>query len=160
MLQRPAGLFVAASLALAVASCHRPKHYDASVEVTRVSVLRKDEQGKPQTMDFEFSYVDCPGTQIEVIRGDKDFAACVSKFKVGEKVPVSIRHAWDDEGFYTYVVDKVGDCPRTPDPADEASFALVRECDDWLVNGARVGFQCRYIPEKKLIAQCPWFKRR
>jgi hypothetical protein len=154
-------LVVSASVvALAMAACHRPKHYEANVEVTRIAPIRKDDAGKPLTLDFEVSYLECPGTQIEVIRGGADFAACVSKYTVGEKVKVAIDHEWAEEGHYKWTVRKVGDCTRVPDPNDEASYAMVRECDDWNINGTRVGFQCKYIPEKKLVDKCPWFKRR
>ncbi len=140
--------------------CHKPKKYEADVEITRMAVVRKDEQGKPITLDFEMTYFACPGTQIEVIRGDAAFASCVMKHKVGEKVHVAIDHVWDPHGYRKHNVTKVGDCPRTLDPDDEASFTMVRECEDWQVNGAKVGFRCNYVPEKKLVEACPWFARR
>jgi hypothetical protein len=142
-----------------ITGCHRSKSYEANVEVTRSTPVRKNESGVPLTLDFELSYVDCPGTQVEVVRGDAAFAACVGKYKVGDRLGLAIEHVWAPEGHYTWVVRRVGDCPRTPDPNDEASYAMVRECDDWVVNGQRVGFQCRYVPEKKLIDKCPWFRR-
>jgi hypothetical protein len=150
-------VLVAASL---VAACHKSKSYTANVEVTRLAPVRKDENGSPVTLDFEFTYFECPGTQVEVIRGGKDFAACVSKYAVGTKVPIAIEHVWSDEGHYKWNVTKVGDCTRVQDPADEASYAMIRECADWKVNDQRVGFQCKYVPEKALIDKCPWFKRR
>lgn len=140
-------------------SCHRSKSYDAEVEVSRISVVRKDDSGKPATTDFEFSYVNCPGTQVETVRGDGKFSACVARYSVGQKVKVQLVHQWSDEGHYVSVVQKVGDCDRTVDPNDEASFTLLRECEDWEVNGARVGFQCSMKPEKGLLAKCPWFRR-
>jgi hypothetical protein len=156
---RERGAAVALACVLAC-GCHRPKHYDANVEVTRIAPVRKDEMGRALTLDLEVSYFECPGTQIEVLRGDAAFAACVGKYKVGEKLPVGIDHEWSSEGYYRWSVRRIGDCPRVPDPNDEASYAMVRECDDWLVNGQRVGFQCRYIPEQKLVDKCPWFRRR
>ncbi len=143
-----------------VTACHRTKPYESNVEVTRVTTVRKDEHGKPVTLDFEMSYSECPGTQTEVIRGDAAFAACVGKYKVGEKVKVAISHEWAPAGHYEWIVRKIGDCDRVPDPADEASYVMVRECDDWTVSGTKVGFQCKYIPEKKLVDKCPWFRRR
>jgi hypothetical protein len=151
--------FAVALAALLASGCHRTTHHEANVEVTRVSAVRKDEAGKVLTQDFEFSYVECPGTQIEVIRGDAEFAACTSKYAVGSKVPVAIEHKWAPEGVYKWTVTRVGDCARLPDPNDEASFAMVRECDDWKVNETRVGFQCKYAPEQKLLDKCPWFRR-
>lgn len=146
--------------ALVASACHRTTHHESNVEVTRVHSTRTDETGKPLTVDFEFNYVECPGTQTEVIRGDAKFAECTSKYKAGDKVKVAIEHKWGSEGVYKWTVTKVGDCERIPDPDDEASFAMVRECSDWEVNGTRVGFECKYQPEKKLIEKCPWFRRR
>lgn len=149
--------FAIASL-LPVAGCHRTKHYEATVEVTRMTAVRKDEMGAPLTMDVEISYVECPGTQIEVMRGGKEFAACIQqKAKVGDKVNVKIDHRWDPEGHYAFSVTEVQGCPRPPDPNDEASYKLVRECSDWTVNGTRVGFQCNYQNKKELNKKCPWF---
>ena len=141
-------------------ACHRSKQYESTVEVTRVQSVRKDENGVPITLDFEMTYVDCPGTQTEVVRGDAAFAACVTKYKVGDKVKVAISHDWAPEGLYKWTIRKIGDCERIPDANDEASYALVRECDDWVVNGSKVGFQCKYLPDKQLVDKCPWFRRR
>jgi len=143
-----------------VAACHRPKHYEADVEVTRIVPVRKDETGKPLTLDLEVSYVECPGSQPEVLRGGAEFAACVTKYKVGDKVKIAVDHERSDEGHYKWTIRKVGDCTREPDPNDEASYAMVRECDDWSVNGTRAGFQCKHSPEQKLIDKCPRFRRR
>ncbi|MBX3189800.1 MAG: hypothetical protein KF819_22435 [Labilithrix sp.] len=146
-------------IAIGTIGCHRPKHYETNVEITRVTAARKDDKGKVLTIDLEYAFSECPGSQLEVLRGDAEFAACIGKHKVGDKVPVSIDHEWADDGHWQWVVRKVGDCRRVADPNDEASFAVVRECEDWNVNGNKVGFQCRYLPEKNLLEKCPWFKR-
>ncbi|MBX3206157.1 MAG: hypothetical protein KF764_13890 [Labilithrix sp.] len=153
-------LLTAVVVGLVASACHRPKHYETTVEITRVSAVRKDEANKPLVLDLEVSYSECPGGQLEVVRGGLEFAPCASKFKVGDKVKVGIDHEWSDEGHYKWTIRTVGDCPRVHDPNDEASYALVRECSDWSVNGSRVGFQCKYIPEQNLVDKCPWFKRR
>jgi hypothetical protein len=158
-LGRIAVLFVASVAALASSGCHRSKSYESEVEVSRVSVVRKDPSGKPITTDFEFSYADCPGTQIETVRGDAKFSQCVARYSVGQKVKVQVEHQWSDEGHYVSVVRKVGECDRVVDPNDEASFTMLRECEEWEVNGAKVGFQCSMKPEKGLLAKCPWFRR-
>jgi hypothetical protein len=151
---------VAAS-AVPLLGCHKSKQYETNVEITRMSAVRKDEQGNVMTSDVEFSYVECPGTQIEVIRGGKEFSSCVlGKLKVGDKVKVKLEHHWDAEGFYDYDVYEVLGCARPPDPNDEASYKMVRECSDWNVNGARVGFQCNYQNKKDLNKKCPWFLKR
>jgi hypothetical protein len=153
-------VFVIALASVLTTGCHRPKKFEADVEITRMSVVRRDDQGKPQTLDLEISYFACPGTQIEVMRGGPEFAACVLKHKVGDKVHVGIEHVWDPRGYYRNNVVKVGECTHAYDPDDEASFLMVRECEDWTVNGAKVGFKCNYTPEKTLLKQCPWFARR
>lgn len=140
-------------------ACHRAKSYESEVEVSRISVVRRDEAHKPITTDFEFSYVNCPGTQVETVRGDAKFSACVARYTIGQKVKVQLEHHWSDEGHYLSTVRKVGDCERTVDPNDEASFTMLRECEDWEVSGAKVGFQCSMKAEKGLLAKCPWFRR-
>ncbi len=154
-------LIVIALVAAAVplSGCHKSKQYETTVEVTRVSAVgKKDEKGNPSSMDVELSYSECPGTQVEVIRGGKDFAACAAKLKVGDKVKVKLEHHWDAEGHWDYDVFDVAGCSRPPDPNDEASYKMVRDCADWNVNGARVGFQCNYTHKTELNKKCPWFK--
>lgn len=153
-------LFLAAS-SLPLGACNKPKQYEATVEVTRIGIVRKDETGAPTSTDVEFSYLDCPGTQTEVVRGGKEFSACVQgKLALGQRVKVKVEHRWDPEGHYTYDVHEIHGCPRPPDPNDEASFKTIRECSDWTVNGAPVGFQCDYENKKELNKKCPWFKKR
>lgn len=147
-------------MAVLAAGCHRSKRYETKAEVTRIQAVRKDPAGKPLKLDVEVSYSECPGSQSEVIRGGPDFAACASKYAVGQSVRLTIDHTWDPEGHYSWTVSKLGDCARVPEPSDDGSYAVVRECYDRSVDGTRVGFQCRHIPDKKLIDACPWFKRR
>lgn len=152
------GLIVATLL---LAGCHEAKTYDATAEVTRISTVRMDETGSPLTSDVELSYVECPGTQIEVVRGGKEFSSCVQqKLKVGDKVKIKLEHHWDPAGHYDFDVFDVQGCARPRDLNDEASYKMVRECSDWNENGVRVGFQCNYEDKKELIKTCPWFKKR
>ncbi len=111
------------------------------------------------TMDIEFSFVECPGTQIEVLRGGKDFAACIASHKKGDLLKIKIRHFWSSSGQMDYEISQVGECVRPPDPNDEASFRMIRECEDWKVHGAVVGFLCRVAPERALVSKCPWFAK-
>lgn len=152
---------LAAALAsVASTSCHRAKTYESTVEVTRISVARTDQNGRATLTDVELSYVDCPGTQLENVRGGEEFSSCISKLAVGTRVPVKVEHRWSSEGFYTWDVHQVADCKRPPDPNDEASFATVRECEEWKANGVVVGFECQISPKKALLQKCPWFARR
>lgn len=153
-------LVLGLAAAAVVVGCHKPKTYETTVEIMRVSTVRKDEQGHPLSMDVEISYAECPGMQTEVFRGGKEFAECLhGKVKVGDKVKVTVQHSWDPEGYYDYDVLEMAGCKRQPDPNDEASYKVVRECSDWVVNGTRVGFQCDYGNRKELSKKCPWFAK-
>jgi hypothetical protein len=144
----------------AVAGCSEaPRVYETSVEVRRFSVVRRDEERKPVTADVEVSYADCPGTQYEVVRGNRAFTECFQQHKVGERVPLRLEHYRGREGRFEWVVKAIGGCDRPPDPNDEVSFSVVEECSDLVVHGARVGFHCSRIPEKELVQKCPWFRR-
>ncbi len=146
---------------LAFAGCgKKTKWYDSKVEITRVDAVRKDAKGKWLDLDVEFTYPDCPGQQTEVIRGDPAFAQCMSKYKIGDKVPVRIEYHFLDEGYWDWDIHEMGGCKRPPDPEDEASFDTVQECEPLKVNGVDEGFVCNRIPQKELLAKCPWFNRR
>ena len=147
------------ALSMGVLGCKRATWYESKVELTRIDAVRTDDKGTTLTLDVEFSWFECPGTQLEVIRGGKEFAACLSKHKVGDKVPVRVEKHWDEAGFWDWDVHEMGGCARPPDPDDEASFDTIRECNPWVINGAPIGFQCNIIPEKKLLQACPWFGR-
>lgn len=154
-------ILVALVGAVLLAGCHKSKQYETTVEVTRLSAVRKDESGAVASTDIELSYVECPGSQIEVVRGGREFSSCVAgKIKVGDRIKVRLEHRWDPEGFYDYDVFEVQGCPRPADPNDEASFKMVRECSDWSVNGTSVGFQCNYQNKRELNKKCPWFTKR
>lgn len=144
---------------LAASGCHKSRAYETEVEITSLRVVRKDEAGKPLTSDLELSYVSCPGTQMETIRGDASFSTCLARYSVGNKVKVKLEHHWSDNGNYVWTVHKIGECDRVVDPNDEASSAFIRECDDFNVNGAKVGFRCDLKAEKALTDKCPWFRR-
>jgi hypothetical protein len=144
---------------VSLSACHRSKSYEANVDVDRMSVVRRDEAGTPMVTDLELSYRDCPGDQLEVIRGGQEFSQCVSKYKIGDKLKIKVQHRWDKEGHYRWDVVDVGGCKRTIDPDDEASYAMIRECEDWSVNGAVVGFKCNVAPQKSLLKSCPWFAK-
>lgn len=151
---------LAASLGSSLVGCHeRPKDYQTQVQITRKTVVKRDEQKRALTGDVEFSYFDCPGDQVEVVRGGKDFYACMEKYEVGAKVPVRMTWSWNREGHYQWSVYEVGGCARPPDPLDEASFQMVQECEELFVNGASVGFRCNRVPQKALLDKCPWFRR-
>jgi hypothetical protein len=83
----------------------------------------------------------------------------MGKYKVGQMVAAKIYWYFHDNGHYQWEVHELGGCARPPDPNDEASYDMVRECSDLTVNGVAVGFRCNEIPEKHLLERCPWFQR-
>ena len=146
--------------ALLVTGCKKKeKFYDTQVELTRFDILRYSPDGKARDCDLEFSYPDCPGEQVEVIRGGAEFAECIKKYKMGDKIPAKVLYHWDKGGFYDWDIHEMGGCKRPPDPDDEASFDSVKECEPIVSNGVEEGFMCNYIPQKALLAKCPWFAR-
>ncbi len=149
----------AAVLAFASASCRRSTRYDAYVDVTRITSVPAD-GSNATTLDVEVTYVECPGRPVEVLRGGGDFAACAGKYKVGEKLKVSIDHAPTGEGHYKWSVRTVGECSLVAHPSEEAAYALVRECGDWSANRTGAAFRCRAIADEALVEKCPWFRRQ
>lgn len=152
-------LVLALSLLTALACSKKVRHFESKVKIERFDIVRKDEKGTPLDGDVEFQYPDCPGEQIEVIRGGAEFTACMSKYKVGAEVPVKIEQRYLPAGFWDWDVVEMGGCKRPPDPEDEASFDTVQECEDIVVNGVKEGFVCDRLPKKKLLEKCPWFAR-
>jgi hypothetical protein len=154
-------LTVAAFCCLLVTGCRaKPTWYESRVELVRYDVVRRDAEKKPVTADVEISYAACPGYQHEVMRGPAEFATCMQKYKIGESLPAKILWHFGAHGYYEWEVHELGDCKRPPDPEDEASFSIIRDCEDWKVHGASVGFRCKYLGKETLNAACPWFRRR
>lgn len=148
-------------LFILVSGCKDNKDFESMVEIVRMEKVRLDEKGEPLVVDVEISYYACPGTQMEVIRGDKNFADCLYKsHKVGDKLKVHVNWYWDSFGYYKWKVTQLNGCPRRVDPLDEISFELVQECEDYYIYGVKVGFSCNQIPNAALIEKCPWFRRK
>ncbi len=151
---------IAGALGMVESGCHKPRSYETEVELTRFSAVRTDEHGKTLSSDAEFSYTACPGEQLETIRGDVVFTACMSKHKIGDKLKVKLEHHFTDEGFWSWTVHEIGGCASPKDPDDESSFATIRDCAPDKDNGVVVGFRCDLKADKGLIDKCPWFRRR
>ena len=149
-----------ATLFVGVAGCKaKSKIYDANVTLNRVSVIRTSADGKALDSDVEFDWSECPGEQVEIIRGDAAFAECMKQYKAGDKVPVKVDYHWDKKGFFDWDVTEMGKCKRPPDDDDQSSFDTVQECEPIIVNGVNEGFNCNRIPQKALLKKCPWFAR-
>lgn len=137
----------------------KPKDYDTEVQITRKDPIERDARGVPRAVDVEVSYIDCPGTQSEVLRGDATFLACISGLSRGARAKATVRHRPRHDGRWESVIVKLGACARVAEVDDPSSYTTARECVDKRINGVVVGFDCDYTPEKALVERCPWFRR-
>jgi hypothetical protein len=147
--------------ALASSGCsQKPRTFDTNVEIVRIRPINRDpDTNEVRTVDVEVSFADCPGEQRKMIRGDKAFAACIMKHQSKDKVPAKLWYGKVDDEHLGNKIVKLADCDRKPDPKDEASFEVIQDCEDILVNGVSVGVHCDRKPSKELLAKCPWFKK-
>ncbi|MCC6644962.1 MAG: hypothetical protein IT374_05245 [Polyangiaceae bacterium] len=153
---------VAWALALAALStgCRRKdKTYESVVQLVRYDAPETGDDGKPLYADVELEWDPCPGDQIEVVRGDAAFAACMAKHELGEMLVAEVRTAWDARGFYRWDITKVADCDRPPQAGDTASFEKIQECGDVTLHGQKAGYRCLRKPYADLIKICPWMRR-
>lgn len=155
-----AALF-AIAIVVAATGCHRPKRYSATAEVKRISAPRTEAEGQAGGVaEIELEYTRCPGAQIEVVRGDAEFAGCLEKLAhVGGTVPIAVEHRWSDEGHWDHEVLEIAGCRHRHDPHEEGSFKIVRECHDTRSNDTPVGFRCNTVANEELVKACPWFER-
>jgi hypothetical protein len=133
--------------------------YESVVQLSRYDVVERDDKGNPVSVDAELEWDPCPGDQFQTIRGGPAFAACMTKYKVGDMLPVFVRHYWTTRGFYRWSVLKLGDCERPPERGDVTSFEKIQECSEVTSYGVNVGFECSRKPEKELVKICPWMRR-
>jgi hypothetical protein len=146
---------------LIVGGCGKQeRRFESVCQIVRKDVIEFTETGEPEVIDVELEWDPCPGDQFQVLRGGKDFAACMQKLEVGSLVPVQVKHWWDDRGYYTWDVYKVGDCTRDIEPESEGSYEKSQECSDDTMYGRTAGFSCSRRPFKKLVSVCPWMARR
>jgi hypothetical protein len=160
-MSRLARLALIAPLAAALLSGCTPKEriYESVVQLARYEVAERDEKGAPQLVDAELEWDPCPGDQFETVRGGPEFAACMTKYKVGDMLPVVVRHSWSTRGYYRWAVLKVGDCDRPPSQGDVSSFEKIQECNDVKIHDVVSGFECNRKPYAELVKVCPWMRR-
>lgn len=141
-------------------ACKADKYYTTKVEINRIEILKYDSQKNPLILDVEISYPECPGKQIEIFRGNKEFAKCIlENYKLHDQMNAEIHWYWNTLGYYQWDVVKLGNCQRWKDPLDEFSYEMIEQCEDFIVYGVRVGFVCKRIPTEELLKVCPWFRR-
>jgi hypothetical protein len=153
--------FASATLLATAPGCsNKTRFYDSRVKLNRVTPIRFAADGKPLDADVEFDWFQCPGTQIEIIRGSASFAECMKQYKPGDDVKVRVEYHWESrKGVWDWDIHEMGGCLRPPDDDDLSSFDTVQECEPIIANGVEEGFKCNRIPEKALLAKCPWFAR-
>ena len=151
---------VIAVLALPLLACGKAdRRFESVCQIVRRDVVEQDKAGVPAVIDLEFEWDPCPGDQFQVVRGDKAFAACTERYKLGSLVPVLVRQWWDDRGYYTWDVYQVGECTREIQPYSEGSYEKSQDCRPLVMYGEHAGFSCSRRPFKKLLAICPWMAR-
>lgn len=143
----------------AIAGCSREHHYESVCQIVRKEAVELDKDGKPATIDMELEWDPCPGDQFQVIRGNKDFAACVEKYDVGDLVPVVAKQWWDPRGFFRWDIEKLGDCKHTIEPEAMGSYEKSQDCSDTVNHGHTAGFTCSRRPFHDLLKRCPWMAR-
>ncbi|MFO0667333.1 MAG: hypothetical protein U0174_25510 [Polyangiaceae bacterium] len=146
---------------LSLSSC-KPKeeNYQSVLQLIRRIDVEKNDKGEVEQADFEFEWDPCPGDQIQMVRGGKDFALCMQKYEPGDYVPVSVKHYWNPLGYYTWDVYEIGGCKRNIEESSEGSFEKSQECNDRTMHGKVTGFDCSRRPFRKLLAVCPWMARQ
>jgi len=147
-----------AGLAL-LSGCHKSKNYESVCQIVRADPVETNEKGETTLLDVELEWDPCPGDQFQVVRGGKEFAACMAKHKEGDLVSVRVTHKWDGRGYYTWDVYQIGECQRAIEDESEGSYEKSQECSDKLEYGEKHGFFCSRRPFKNLVAKCPWMAR-
>lgn len=152
-------LCLAAAVVSLVGCSNREQRYESVCQIVRKQAVEVDDKGVTQQVDLELEWDPCPGDQVQIVRGDKDFAACLAGQHEGDYVSVRVRHWWDDRGYYRWDIDKIGDCTRTIEPESEGSYEKSQECSDKKIFGVLSGFECNRRPFRRLVAVCPWMAR-
>src|SRR5262249_19615629 len=106
----------------------RESKYESVCQLVSQTVVDKSEDGTPELVDLVLEWDPCPGDQFQVIRGGKEFAACVQKYEVGSYLPVHVKQWWDERGYYRWDIYQIGDCTRSIDPDAEGSYEKSQEC--------------------------------
>ncbi len=149
---------IAIATLFSLVSCHRARRYESVCQIVHKEVLEKDANGTPVLVDLELEWDPCPGEQYQMIRGGADFAKCTENMAQGDYVPVLVLHSWNELGYYTWDIEKVGPCSR-PIIYPQGSYEKSQECADVLNQGFKVGFTCSRKPKHDLIRRCPWMER-
>jgi hypothetical protein len=151
------GLLALAALVAAL-GCEKPRTYDTTMEVVHV---QRFGQKATSLIELQLRYTDCPGDARRVIRLDKTVSQCLKDVQDHTKLPAQIRSTWQsDVGRYRNDIVRLGECPVTIDPHEEANYEVVQVCSDFVATGAVVGVHCERTRSPELIAKCPFLRRK
>jgi hypothetical protein len=154
-------LGIALFFPLIIAGCGKQEHrFESVCQIVRKDIVEKDDKGEAEILDVELEWDPCPGDQFQVVRGGRDFAACMKDAEVGSLVPVQVKHWWDDRGYFTWDVYKIGNCAREIEANSEGSYEKSQECSDEVMYGRTAGVSCSRRPFKQLVQVCPWMARQ
>ena len=135
---------VLAALAFSALACgERLERFESVCQIVRRDEVELNDKGETESVDIEFEWDACPGDQFQVVRGGKEFAACMQKYDVGKRAPVFIKHWWDERGYFDWDVYMIGDCIRFIEESSEGSYEKAQECEDEDMYGKVTGFSCR-----------------
>ncbi|MET0795628.1 MAG: hypothetical protein ABW061_29190, partial [Polyangiaceae bacterium] len=95
MCLRPARIAGLLLLFLLPACGHAERRFESTCQIVRRDVVEEAQDGTPLLVDLELEWDPCPGDQFQVIRGGKEFAACMQRHEVGTLVPVLVKQWWD-----------------------------------------------------------------
>ncbi len=148
------------ALPLTLTACgERLERFESVCQIVRRDEVELNDRGEAESVDIEFEWDACPGDQFQVVRGGKDFAACMKKYDVGRLAPVFVKHWWDDRGYFAWDVYEIGDCVRYIEESSQGSYEKAQECADQDMYGKITGFSCRRRSFEGLVATCPWLAR-
>ena len=154
-------ILISVALAASLAACKKgEERFESTCQIVRSEVVESNDKGEAEVLDVELEWDPCPGDQFQVVRGGKEFAACMQRYEVGKLVPVLVKHWWDDRGYYVWDVYKIGDCERAIETESAGSYEKSQECSDQSMYGRATGFSCNRRPFKGLVSTCPWMARQ
>ena len=137
----------------------KDEQFESVCQIVKRTVADTDDKGAPTLVDLELEWDPCPGDQFQMVRGGKDFAACMAKYDEGDFVPVRVVHQWDTRGRYSWDIFQIGDCKRPLETNNEGSYEKSQECSDEKSYGQATGFACSRRPFKTLVSVCPFMAR-
>jgi hypothetical protein len=145
---------------LPLSACgERLERFESVCQIVRRDEVEVDDKGETESVDIEFEWDPCAGDQFQVVRGGKEFAACMKKFDVGKRAPVFVKHWWDERGYFAWDVYMIGDCVRYIEESSAGSYEKAQECSDDDMYGKVTGFSCRRRSFETMATTCPWLAR-